>query len=163
MAFCVIASSDINDALIHGVSLNRDNILRSKHKCIELLGKVAFECNGAVLFEIQDKIANEDFNGDLYVEGMYLIPVDPSTLNISDGLIKSAFSSCLTNKSNIRKAIVSNIGKKHTCASILEDVPKQKLNDFMKEYSKNYQLAKQANLNNANKIAIMTAIKKVGI
>lgn len=145
-AFCVIESNKINEALSLGVSLEKSDIIYTKKKCISELNKVSFQKNGAVLFQIHDKIALEDFSGSLKISSQEITPINPTSLNIEDPLTKQAY---LNTKQNIIKT-----------AKLTHEKSEE---NFIVEYNKALEEGKLQKIKNVKQAALMTAIKKTGI
>jgi len=168
-AFCVIPNNKVLEALSNGIILRQSSVIKTKNDCMSILSSVAFENNGAVLFEIDDKVAKENFSGELYVEGTCLMPINPDTLGIEQGIVKKCYNQCIDNKRNIRTALLKQAQKeiKENAAtstqSILSKLNQEQLSQFTIEYNIASKNAKQENIKNAHKAAFMTALRKVGV
>lgn len=150
--FCVVAQNKIKEALCNGIMLKQANVIKSKTDCISMLNLVAFENDGAVLFEINDKLASEDFGQELYIEGSSLTPINPEQLGLVDTITKKAYNKCVDKETTIVKT-----------ASIINSLNEEQQKVFNAEYMIALQAAKKENIKNSSKVAIMTALKKVGV
>ena len=151
-SFCIIEAKNAKQALNNGIIVKRANIFHTKKECITNLNKISYKSGGAVIFEIHDKIASEDFDEELVLSAEDISPVDPKILDVEDILAKRAYDYTL--KSGIIKT--ANIN------GVLNELSEKDSETFIKEYTEAFIAAKKENIKNAKQIATMMALKKVG-
>ncbi len=170
--FCVVAAKDAPQALFCGLVVNQNNLIKNQNDCLSALGQASFEHNGAVLFEIHDKIAKEDFDGNLFVEASDIHAVDPESIGMDDAIVKCAYDVVLQHKSTVRKHLIkmarelSEEAGPPTFISVLKKIDAECAQcavEFVKEYHRASTEAKKENIKNGEKAALMMAIRKVGV
>jgi hypothetical protein len=158
--FCIVASKDADRALASGVVIERKNVIKTKQDCFSYLGQIAFKHGGAILLEIHDKIAAEDFEGQLSIDASQLTIIDPNSIGMDDNLIKKAYLDACNHNTRLTKSAKCN---QETFSSILKSMNQTDTKKFIKEYKTASEEATQLKIKNGNKAALMTAIKKAGV
>lgn len=153
----------INDLFSNGILVNKDNLV-SENELHFPINKIAISGKIPVIFEVDDFILKYTSNIVRLTKDDLLL-ANPYKLNVDNTLTKTAYDE-INKVGQFKKIIKTAEYEQKTVQSIFSKIINEnpdKAKNFIKIYSSSLLYAKDENIKNAEKAALMTAIKKTGV